>query len=248
MVLGLLGAGMLRRIVVALVVLVAVLIGVDRVAVWLTERALAGKVQKAEHLEHRPGISVKGFPFLTQVVGGRYDEVDVAIRDLHTSVGLNISELDAALIGVHVRLSDVIKGDVQSVPVDRGTANARITYADIDAALSGVVPGGVLAVHTSRGTGSRVRLAIRYTGPGGPATVGGVAGVTLVGGRLHITPLADTITGISQALGAQIARLLTVSFALPLLPFGYQLTGAGVDAAGVELAASGSPLELVRKK
>jgi hypothetical protein len=240
------GLGVVRRIVTLVVVLLVVLLGIDRLASFLTSRELAIRAQKAEHLSHRPRVVVHGFPFLTQVVGGRYDRIDVTVRDLPVPQGLDVAELHVTLRGVHVNLGDLVHGDVRRVPVDRGDGTARVGYAALDAAINRQVPGGLLAVHTSDGGGGDVALAGSYTGPGGPVSVRGVAGVTVSGGRIRVTPVPGTLSALPSVVRARVITALTVSFPLPSLPFDVRLEDAHAERDGVVLTATGEHLVLVR--
>lgn len=63
---------------VAAVVTLVLLLLLDRAAEALTAPELAMKIQRAQHLSARPQVTVRGFPFLTQVLAGKYTEIDVS--------------------------------------------------------------------------------------------------------------------------------------------------------------------------
>ena len=240
------GLGLVRRLVALVVVLLALLVGLDRLASYLTSRELATRAQRSEHLSHKPHVVVHGFPFLTQVVGGRYDRIDATVDDLSVPQGLDIAELHVTLRGVRVSLSDVIHGDVRRVPVDQGDATARVTYAALDVALNRQVPGGIIALHTSDGGSGRIALAGTYTGPGGPLSIRGVAGVTITADRMRVTPVPGTLANLPSFVRAPLIGALTSSFPLPALPFDVHLTGAHAGSDGVVLTATGENLVFIR--
>jgi hypothetical protein len=158
---------MLRRLVISLVVLVAVLIAADRIAAVVAEHEVASRVQASESLTARPGVSIGGFPFLTQALSGRYDDVTVSVHGLRAG-SLPIQRFVAHLRGLHVSLRAALGGRVHSVPVDRATATLLLTWADLDALLR--QNGAVADVN-----GSLVRSA-------------GVSGAAVV---LHTTAAGD---------------------------------------------------------
>ncbi|HVU74153.1 MAG TPA: DUF2993 domain-containing protein [Mycobacteriales bacterium] len=243
--------GLVRRFVTLVVVLLLLLLVADRVAAYLTAIELESRVQRSEHLAHKPHVVVHGFPFLTQVIGGRYDRIDATVLDLPVpqgtaAGGLQVSELHVTLRGVHVNLRDLLHGDVRRVPVDRGDATARVSYAQLDAALNQQVPGGLFTVHTSDGGSGQVALAGTYSGVGGPVSVRGVAGVTIADGRVRVTPVPSTLAALPSIVRDRVISALTASFGLPALPFDVHLQDAHATKDGVVLAATGEHLVLVR--
>jgi hypothetical protein len=157
-----------RRLVVLLLVLVGLLLVADRIAVTVAQSHVADRIRVDQHLDRTPDVSIGGFPFLTQ-------PVTVTVHDV-TAGALRVQRLTAHLHGVHVPFSAVAHGSVSRVPVDRASAELVVTYADLDAALSGqgvqVSYAGAGRVHvaTSAGSGdARVSIepqAIRLTGDG----------------------------------------------------------------------------------
>ena len=77
------------------VILVVVLIAADRISLLIAESQIADRVQKSQELSAHPHVSIKGFPFLTQVLGGRYHEVDVSVRGI-TRNSLTVDKLTRA--------------------------------------------------------------------------------------------------------------------------------------------------------
>lgn len=240
------GLGLVRKLVTLVLVLLVLLVGLDRLAVHLTAVELESRVQKSEHLAHKPHVSIHGFPFLTQVIGGRYSRIDATVSDLPVPQGLDITELHVTLHGVHVRWRDVMHGDVRRVPVDRGDATALVSYAALDTALAGRIPGGLFSVHTSDGRDGQIALAGRYTGPGGPVSISGVAGVTIANGRARVVPAPSTLAALPSLVRTPVTSALTASFPLPVLPFDVQLQGAHATKDGVVLTAVAEKLVFIR--
>lgn len=65
----------LRVLLVVLVIFGGLFVAADRVAVNLVEDKAADKIRSSQGLDKTPEVSIKGFPFLTQVAGRSLDEV-----------------------------------------------------------------------------------------------------------------------------------------------------------------------------
>src|SRR4249920_296609 len=102
--------GGVRRAVIVVAVLAALLVGVDRAACWLAQRGLADAIQRSQGLAAPPEVAIRGFPFLTQAFSGRYQQVDVRVQDLTARNGVHVDALDARLTGVHLPLADAVGG------------------------------------------------------------------------------------------------------------------------------------------
>ncbi|MFG2286415.1 DUF2993 domain-containing protein [Streptomyces sp. NPDC048595] len=70
------------KLLVAVLVCTAFLSLFDRFAVLYAQDKAAEKLKDAMHLNATPEVDIRGFPFLTQVLGKRVDQVHVAIPDV----------------------------------------------------------------------------------------------------------------------------------------------------------------------
>ena len=69
----------MRRLLIVLVVLAALLVVADRVGVVVAENRLAGQIQQQLVLDSKPDVSIHGIPFLTQAIRGRYKDIRVEL-------------------------------------------------------------------------------------------------------------------------------------------------------------------------
>ena len=122
----------MRRLVWSLILIVALFAILDRVALGSAEHDVAARLQADASLSSAPDVSIHGYPFLTQLVAGDYDNVEVGMRDLDSD-GLRIDRLAVHVHGAHVSLWDVLNQDRSRIRVDRATADLLLTYADLDA-------------------------------------------------------------------------------------------------------------------
>ena len=105
----------------------------DRAGAAVAERVLADELQRSGGLSSRPEVDVRGVPFLTQALGGRYDRIDVVARDVDAGevagTQVVVPRLAATLRGARVPLSDALSGAVAEVPVDRVDARVLLPFS-----------------------------------------------------------------------------------------------------------------------
>ncbi|MEJ2886511.1 LmeA family phospholipid-binding protein [Actinomycetospora aeridis] len=120
----------MRGCLISLLVLVAVLVGVDFGARWIAEDRVAVALQDALSLPAEPDVSVRGFPFVTQALSGRFD--DVGLSAPHIRYGeLRDITLTADLSGVSLPLQNLVNGQVREIPADQVVASARVNPTDL---------------------------------------------------------------------------------------------------------------------
>ena len=67
---------------IVLLAVLLVLVVVDRVAVGIAEDQIADRVQESQSAGQQALVDIAGFPFLTQVIRGRYKQVTVDVNGL----------------------------------------------------------------------------------------------------------------------------------------------------------------------
>src|SRR4051812_43351395 len=120
----------MRRFVWALIVIVGLLAILDRVAHSAAQHDVAERLQADAHLKSAPSVQIHGYPFLTQLVGGDYDDVDVVMRGLDSN-GVRIDRLSVHIRGAEISLGDVLRQDRSRIHVDRATALLELAYPDV---------------------------------------------------------------------------------------------------------------------
>ena len=220
-----------RGWLIALVVLLALLIAADRVGVAVAESTLASQIQKDQKLSQKPGVSISGFPFLTQVVSRDFGHVAVDIRGLNAS-GVPISDIHADLNGVHV------SSGYNSATVDTITATAILTYSDLSKAVEDQV-AGIGTVTVSEGTGGQLKATYDLAGLSASAEVA----VTLLPGNQLELKSGKIDTPLS-GLGLTAPEGFDVKFSLAAIPFGIQLKSLNFTPSAVDIAATGHNVSL----
>lgn len=219
----------MRKLLVTLLVLAALFVGLDRVAVTVVDGQLAKRLQESQRLTTEPTVSVQGFPFLTQVVRGRYDEVDVRVLGVDRP-RLRLQRVSAQLRDVRLPLSAAFSGSVDAVPVRQVDGQVVLGYADLERAigsrrLSLAPEGGLLAV---TGMVDILGQTLRATALSS-VTASGTT-VTVTGQRYRVGNAAA-----SDAVSAALGGRLDFTVELDRLPFGFTLTSADVTPQGVVL-------------
>ena len=226
-----------RAVAITLVLLAGLLIAADRIGLAVAERAAAVTLQRSQHLTQRPSVSIAGFPFLTQLVSGKYDDIHVTADDVTVADGstsLRIAQLDVTLH--HVTVSR----DFTSARSQYGTATALVHYADL---------AQLLGTQLSYAGAGRVRASAQVgVVPGLDVPASATAAVRVDGDALVFYDVRVSIAGqaVPAALTAYFAGLFGNSVSLRGLPFGVHVQSVGLAADGVRVALTASGLTYQR--
>ena len=228
----------MRRLLVSLGVLGVLLLAVDRVGAYVAGSAAAGTLRTSAGLDRVPSVTITGFPFLTQVAAGRYDRIDVRADGLSRG-GVRLASVTTSLYGARIPFSAAVHRSVRSLPVERTTARAVISFVDL--ASRGRVASLVIAP-----TGDRLAVTGRVTVLGQTFSAGTTSTVRLQGHDLVITGRTVEVQGtpVPGAIGAALAGALDLRIPIGRLPYDLELTGVHVEPAGVVVTAAGGPTVL----
>jgi hypothetical protein len=218
----------MRALLVVVLLLVGLAVVADRVAVGMAEDKVAEQLAAKGGLQGAPTVEIAGFPFLTQAVAGRYDDVRITLTadELGQPAG---TRADIALHGVHVTLTDVLSGSVEKVPVDRVDGTATLSYALLSAQLGGDT--------TLRPEGDRLRITKTVEVLGHTLPLTAVGTVSLKGNQLvvDVDKAAGAGVDVPGFLVSRVSNLLDLRYDIPALPFGLTLTAVHPAADGVDL-------------
>lgn len=223
---------------VAVAVLAALLVAVDRVGAWAAERVVAEKVsQEVGALgvtASEPEVTISGWPFLTQVADGRYDEIRVLLRDV-SAKDFTLPELDIRVRGLRADLNALMSGD-GPMAADRVEGTATIGYTSIRELID--QPGLQISEDNGR---LRMRLPLRVAGQEVTAIATGEVGVA--NGRVRITATDIRPDGVEAP--PQLQRLLdgyksrlSTELALPPLPMRLRIEDVQARYEGIAVTAS----------
>ncbi len=120
-----------RRWVIALVVLVLLLVGADFGAAAYAEHMISQKARTQLQLTDDPSVTIHGFPFLTQALGGDYSHISVSAAGVPVGDKLQDVALNAELEDVTAPLSDLTNGNTKAITIGKLTGAVTIKAADL---------------------------------------------------------------------------------------------------------------------
>ena len=217
------GSGRGTRWLVAVVVVVALLLALDFGARAVAQNVMANKIEQ-QGLHTKPSVSIKGFPFLTQLASRNFSDVTISAADVAAGP-VTITTINAAGTGVRVNSYAFSSGTIGNV-----SGTALISFGSLASTLSTQFGplGSIL-----KGTG----LNLTYAGPGEVrATLNllvtngsAVWRVTRVGGNTLNVHLVSS-KGLPSSLLGSIQNL---NLQIPSLPLGLTIDSVSVTPSGV---------------
>ena len=244
-----------RKVTTVLVVLFLLLVGVfvasDRVAAYAAEQTVAKQARKelvarGISAPKDPTVAVGGFPFLTQVLRGRYDRITISVRQA-TSQGITLDRLDLVATGVNAKASTLMNGN-GPVTADLVTGTATMGWAAVLhlVDLAGFSSAGASITALPDG---RVQIKGPVAAFGVSTTVVATGSVGIAGGKAKVTVTDITTEGgnipepIAQLL-QDYKQELSREIALPPLPYHLVLKSASTSAQGLLVTATATDVPL----
>jgi hypothetical protein len=132
----------MRKLLIAVVVLVLLGAGADFAAARIFEDRVTDALQREYDLGRRPVVQVRDFPFLPHLATGRFSTIDVAATDAKAK-GVNAAQLQLTLHGVRVP-REVMLGEGGRVTVERADGTIELTEAEVNRLLADRLQGGAL--------------------------------------------------------------------------------------------------------
>jgi hypothetical protein len=220
----------MRKVLVALVILlVGGLLVADRVGVRVAQNEIAKQIAAQYALPRKPTVTIHGFPFLTQAIGGRYDRIDVSIGDW-TQQGVTVSDLKIQVTGLNAPLSKVVKGDTTGMTARTATASAIVPY-DV---IKKQAPQGVKDL-SAQGKDLKVRGTYAFLGFNTDVTM--LVSVKATREGIAITP--DSVqAGAGSVPVPLLQQKLTFTVPVKNLPIGSRISKVEVTPNGLLLAAT----------
>lgn len=219
-----------RRWVIAIVIVVVLLVGIDFAARAVAENVMAGKIEQ-QGLQHRPSVSIGGFPFLTQVASRDFQQVSFTARN-QTEGPVTITAITAQAHHITLNSYSFSSGTIGSL-----TGTALISFGSLSHTLvQEVGPLGSLL------NGAGLRLT-----PAGPHEVTATLNLLvttgtatwrvsrLPGNRLNIRLVRSS--GLPSSL---LGSIQNITLQIPQLPLGLTITSVQVTPAGVVGHVSGA--------
>ena len=220
--------------VISVLAVLAVLIAGDRVANAVAQNVLATQLQSELSTPTKPDVSIGGFPFVTQVLGGSFSSVQVTADDATVKEGptsVAIAHLDATLTGI------TATDRYQNIVADRGEATALVDWTGVS-----TLAGHQLSYEADD------RMRIDFSVPIGRLSIDGY-----ITGRPQLDVDAQTITvadpqvnvasvDVPQAVVDAVSRTVLQPMPIQNLPYDISVTGLAVQPDGLVLSGTGQDI------
>ena len=211
-------------VLASVLVLLVLLVVLDRVAVAYAENRAAQQMQ-SQGFPAKPDVTIKGFPFLTQVASRHFNDVHITAD--------NVKEGPVTLSIVADATDILLDPGYQSGTIGHVTGTGVIGFSDLASAFGGGTSG--LTVSSAGGNNVKVKLNVlgldlSLTGTivlTGPNTV-----------KVHLNP--------PSGLAAALPIPLNFTIHIPALPLHLTIQSVKVTSQGVVIHASGSNIKFTQ--
>ncbi|MEU8891322.1 DUF2993 domain-containing protein [Streptomyces sp. NPDC048442] len=225
------------RILLILVVIVGGIFAVaDRFAVNYAEGEVAAKVRTSQGLSAEPQIDIKGFPFLTQVLGKKLDQVDVTMDGVEASAqgrSLKVGRMTAELHDV------TLSNNFSSATAARATGTAVISYDDLTRAA------GDKDVKLAYGGNGKVKVTGTVSVLGREIRRSVLSSVSLKNNGKSIAVRADEVPGQGiPGLEGMIRKKIDFERPIGGLPNGLVLDKVTPVETGMQIGVTGTNVHL----
>jgi LmeA-like phospholipid-binding len=219
-----------RRFVIWIVIIIVVLVALDFAARFAAESVMASKIQQ-QGLQHKPSVSIDGFPFLTQVASRDFQQVNLSAAD-QTEGPVTITSINATAHNIKLNSYAFSSGTIGSL-----SGTAVISFASLGNTLTQEVgPLGTLlngaGLNLTAAGPDEVKASLNLVVTSGSATWR----VTRQSGdRLNIRLVSSS--GLPSSL---LGSIQDITVQIPKLPLGLTIDSVQVTPAGVVGRVSGS--------
>lgn len=260
----------MRKLVVAVLVVVALAVAADFGAAAYAEYTVATQMRQQLGLRSDPAVRINGFPFLTQALAGHYTAIDVRATGVSVDP-LHDLDVEATLRDVDAPLAEVTSGDLRSVRAARVDGRVRIKDTDVgraigiedlriqqpsDSEIKKLLPAGTPTGESAHGDRAPVRMVATTDLLGRRTEIVGIGLIVLTGGVVRIT--VSDVRLASDGLGAvslprpvrqTLLNTLSTTVKPGELPFAVTPTRVWVETGSVvaEGTASNIPISGVSR-
>lgn len=225
---------MRKGLLIVLILLIGLVIAADRIGLVMAQDAIAKNVQSQYNLDHKPEVKIKGFPFLTQALNGRYGEIDVNVGDYSQS-SVHLTDTAVTLKGVDAPLSDAMRGDPSSFVADTAISTATVSYTDVNKET----PEGMKV--SAQGSALKVRGPVTVLGLS--RTVTATVSVKPSGRKVRVLPETVDAGGATIPV-ALVQHAFTFTMPVKGLPLNARISSVEVLPEGLRVSATAEHVNL----
>jgi hypothetical protein len=188
-----------RKLVIAVLVVVGLAVAADFGAAAAAEYALAQQLREQFTLASDPSVRINGFPFLTQAAAGRYSAIDIRATGLPVDP-LHDVAVEATMHDVNAPLSEVTSGNIESVRAARVDGRVRIKDSDLGRAI------GIEDLRIQQPSDEEIRKLLRAGAPS-PSRQPGSGAATDDRAPIRIAATTDLAGLRSEIIGIGLIEL-----------------------------------------
>ena len=221
----------LRNTIIVILALIVLFIVADRGAVLYAQNQVAQQFKEQGGFQGTPSVSIKGFPFLTQVIAHNIHEITIT-SDKIKAGPVTITNLNADITDVK------LNGGFTAGTIGHLDGQALIPFSGLTSALGGELGGAASGLGdlasgvTIKAAGdNKIKASFDLLIVSGSATLK----VTREpGNKIHIQLLS------SQGLPSEITnQLKDLTVPIPALPLGMKIQRIQVNADGISIHVTG---------
>jgi hypothetical protein len=227
----------MRKLLMGVIALALLLVAADRISAAVAESQISDRLTSAYGLPDKPGVTITGFPFLTQVAAGDYQQIDVSASQVPAG-GATLHDLNVRLTGVHATVGQVLGNGPSMVTADHAAGSAMLGFGAVDQRL----PGGFRLHPDGKNLSVSGRLA--YGGVRIPVSATVALGVSGTG--ISVTPVRVRVPGLPGVPASAYSSRLHVVVPLSTLPLHLHLTSVQVTPDGLRIGASARDVQFAR--
>lgn len=241
-------------LLVLLLIVLGVLVIVDRVAAGEAEKQIAQQSRK--ELTARdvstpsdPKVSISGFPFLTQVLAGKYDKITINIAQPKVN-NVQLDKLDVVANTVRADAQSVLKG-TGDVVADKITGTATISWENVRPLLQlAGLPQGVDPSQVElKVVNDQIHLRVPFTINGSKFAVTAKGTLIVESGAVQVRldevgSDAGNAPAFVQNLIKRYQKQLAVRIKIPQMPFKLVINRVESSSSGLMMIASAADVKL----
>ncbi len=242
------GTGRGRKWGIVLLVLVIVLAGLlvaaDRIAAYAAARTIVREAKQqlaAQQITSPkdPTATVGGFPFLTQVVAGKYQKVTIDVAQ-PSAQGVTLDDLTVVATGVNASTTALMNGTGQ-ITADNVTGTVRLGWVSVTKLIDLTGYGGQ-GLEVSALPDGEVQIKGPVSMVGISTTVVATGSVTVAGDAVQLKINKVTTEGgqtsplLQQVIGA-LKQQLSFTVKIPVLPYNLKVKNATARPEGLTVTA-----------
>jgi hypothetical protein len=244
-----------RKVWIALLILVVVLGGLllvaDRVGAYVAASTIASQAKKELAARDittpsEPTVTIGGFPFLTQVARGRYQNITIHV-DHPSSQGVTFDTLDVMANGVNASTSALINR-TGTVTADTISGTTSLGWAGVTKLMNTSGFGGTGASASAAPNNQvQVRVPVSFAGVSTTIVATGTLSVGQGAAHLKINQVAaegGALPGVIGGLVGSIKQSLSVDIKIPPLPYGLVVKDVKTSQQGLAVTATAANVPL----